>query len=205
MVAADPRARLRALTAERGESLAALSRMLGRNGNYLQQWLGLGSPRQLAERDRRVLADYFGVDEAVLGGPQARGGWTARRLDVAASAGPGALNDGDVALGAAKVPPELARSLGLKPGQASIIRVSGDSMAPGLTDGDELLVDEAKRSPDARGGVFVVRIGGALFVKRVRKGRGRLEVTSDNPDAAPVGPGEPEVVGQVVWQMRRVR
>jgi hypothetical protein len=37
-----------------------------------------------------------------------------------------------------------------------------------------------------------------------RVGRG-LEVTSDNPDAAPVGPGTPEVVGQVVWQMRRVR
>lgn len=201
----DPRVRTRALAAERGDSLAALSRMLGRNGNYLQQWIALGSPRTLAERDRRALADYFGVEEAALGGPPARVGWRAPRLDVAASAGPGALNEGDPALGAATVAPELQHALGLTPGKASIIRVSGDSMAPGLADGDELLVDETKRSPDARGGVFVLRLEGELFVKRVRKVRSGLDVTSDNPDAVPFGPGKPEVVGQVVWQMRRVR
>ena len=201
----EPRAQVQALAAERGDSLAALSRMLGRNGNYLQQWIGLGSPRQLAERDRRALADYFGVEEAALGGPPARGGWRAPRLNVAASAGPGALNEDELALSAATIPPELQRSLALQPGKASVIRVRGDSMAPGLLDGDDLLVDEAKRTPDARGGVFVLLLDGELFVKRVRKGRRGLEVTSDNPDAAPVGPREPEVVGQVVWQMRKVR
>lgn len=205
MRSGDPRARVQALAADSGDSLAALSRMLGRNGNYLQQWIAIGSPRELAERDRRALADYFGVAEAALGGPPARDGWRARRLDVSASAGPGALNGDEVALGAANVPPELARSLGLKPGRASIIRVRGDSMAPGLTDGDELLVDEARTSPDARGGVFVVRLDGVLLVKRVRRVRGGLAVTSDNPDAPPVGAGEVAVVGQVVWQMRRVR
>lgn len=203
---AAPSDRLQALAAARGDSLAALSRMLGRNANYLQQWIRRGSPRALTERDRRALADYFGVEEASLGGPPPRaGGWRARRLDVTASAGPGALNGEDPAIGAAAIPPELARSLGLKPGRASIIRVGGDSMAPGLMDGDELLVDEAKRSPDRRGGVFVVRIEGALLVKRVRRIGARLGVTSDNPDAAPVSSGEPEIVGQVVWQMRRVR
>lgn len=203
---AAPSDRVQALAAARGDSLAALSRMLGRNANYLQQWIRKGSPHALAERDRRALADYFGVEEAALGGPQVRaGGWRARRLDVAASAGPGALNGDEMEVGAAAIPPELARSLGLKPGRASIIRVSGTSMAPGLMDGDELLVDEAKRSPDARGGVFVVRLDGELLVKRVRRIGGQLEVTSDNPEAGPVGPGAPEVVGQVVWQMRRVR
>lgn len=201
----DPRARLEALAGDRGDSLASLSAMLGRNAAYLQQWLRRGTPRDLAERDRRLLADYFGVAEAALGGPPARDGWRARRLDVSASAGPGALNDDETALGAANVPPELARSLGLKPGRASIIRVRGDSMAPGLADGDELLVDEARTSPDARGGVFVVRLDGVLLVKRVRRVGRRLEVTSDNPDAPPVGAGEVAVVGQVVWQMRRVR
>lgn len=204
MAEADSRARLRTLASERGESLAALSRMLGRNGNYLQQWIGLGSPRALAERDRRALADYFGVEEAALGGPATRAGWRARRLDVAASAGPGAVNEGDLSLGAASVPPELARSLGLQPGRASIIRVRGDSMLPGVSDGDELLVDEAKCSPDAKGGVFVIRIAGALFVKRVRRGRAGLEVTSDNPAAGAVPVGEVEVVGKAVWQMRRL-
>lgn len=189
----------------RGESLAALSRMLGRNGNYLQQWVARGSPRLLSERDRRALADYFGVAEAALGGPAAREVFRAPRLDVRASAGPGAVNEDELAIGAASVPPELARSLGLKPGQASIIRVQGDSMAPGLMDGDELLVDTARRSPDGRGGVFVLRVEDELFVKRVTKAGGRLVVTSDNPDAPPVGAGMPEIIGQVVWQMRRVR
>lgn len=201
----EPREQVKALAARTGESLAALSRMLGRNTNYLQQWMTRGSPRDLAERDRRALADYFGVAEAALGGPPQRGPAKLRRLDVAASAGPGAVNGDEVALGAATVAPELMRALGVQPGKASIIRVRGTSMAPGLADGDELLVDEAKRSPDARGGVFVLRIGGELYVKRVRRGRRGLEVSSDNPEAGPVAAGAPEVVGQVVWQMRRVR
>lgn len=205
MAAADPRATLSGLAAGRGDSLAALSRMLGRNAAYLQQWVTRGSPRLLAERDRRALADYFGVAEAALGGPAAPTGWRAPRLDVAASAGPGALNGDEQAIGAATVPAELARSLGLKPGRASIIRVAGDSMAPGLADGDELLVDEARTSPGARGGIFVLRLDGALLVKRVARVAGRLVVTSDNPAAPPVGPGAVDVVGQVVWQMRRVR
>lgn len=200
----DPRARLQTLATTRGDSLAALSRMIGRNGNYLQQWVARGSPRLLAERDRRALADYFGISEQALGGPAVREGWRAPRLDVRASAGPGALNDDEQAIGAASVPPELARSLRLKPGQASIIRVQGDSMASGLIDGDELLVDSARRSPDRRGGVFVLRLDGTLLVKRVALVGRALMVTSDNPTAPPVGAGVPEVVGQVVWQMRRV-
>ena len=201
----EPREQLQALAMRTGESLAALSRMLGRNANYLQQWVTRGSPRALGERDRRALADYFGVAEAVLGGPPTRAAAKLRRLDVAASAGPGAVNGDEVALGAATVAPELMRALGVQPGKAAVIRVRGTSMAPGLADGDELLVDEAKRSPDARGGVFVLRMEGVLLVKRVRKGPAGLVVTSDNPEAAPVGEGVPEVVGQVVWQMRRVR
>lgn len=200
----EPRARLLALAAGRGESLAALSRMLRRNPAYLQQWVTRGSPRALAEQDRRALADFFGVTEAALGGPEPRAGWRVPRLDVIASAGPGAFNDRETAIGAATVSPELARSLGLKPDRASIIRVRGDSMAPRLADGDELLVDEARRSPGPHGGVFVLRLDGALLVKRVARIRGRLLVTSDNAAAPPVRPGSPEIVGQVVWQMRRV-
>ncbi len=198
----DPRRRLLDLAAARGDSLVALSAMLGRNQAYLQQWVRRGSPRVLTERDRRALADYFGVAETALGGPVTRAGWRVPRLDVTASAGPGAHNEDEVLLGAGVVAPELARSLGLTEGRASVIRVRGDSMAPGLMDGDRLLVDETATRPDARGGIYVVRLDGVLLVKRVRRGRGRLEVTSDNPAAAPVGDGVPEVIGRVVWQMR---
>lgn len=198
----DPRARLLDLAAARGDSLVALSTMLGRNAAYLNQWVRRGTPRVLAERDRRVLCDYFGVAETALGGPATRTGWRVPRLDVAASAGPGAVNEAEAVLGAGVVAPELARSLGLTEGRASVIRVRGDSMAPGLMDGDQLLVDETATRPDARGGIYVIRLDGALLVKRVRRGRGRLEVSSDNPAAAPVGEGTIEVIGRVVWQMR---
>lgn len=63
----EPRTRLRQLVDANGDSLSALSRMLGRNVAYLQQYIERGTPRLLAERDRRVLARYFGIDERELG------------------------------------------------------------------------------------------------------------------------------------------
>ena len=67
----DARAALQRLIEERGEDYAGLSRLLGRNAAYVQQYIKRGSPRRLAEDDRRLLARYFGVDEARLGGPAA--------------------------------------------------------------------------------------------------------------------------------------
>src|SRR5690606_29086352 len=63
----DPRKRLAELAQGSGSSLAALSRMLGRNASYLQQYITKGSPRKLEEDDRRKLAQFFGVSEAELG------------------------------------------------------------------------------------------------------------------------------------------
>lgn len=147
----DPRAVLTAAVAARGDSLAALSAMLGRNPAYLQQYVVRGSPKRLGEEDRRRLADYFGIDEEALGAtPRARS-WRVPRLDVSASAGPGALVDDEVVLGAEAIDPALAAKLGLRDGQAAIVRVRGDSMEPGLVDGDLILVDLARRTPGARG------------------------------------------------------
>ena len=203
MIATDPRARLEALARDHAASLSALSRMLGRGPAYLQQWLRYGSPRVLAERDRRMLANFFGVGEEELGGEPAATGWRIPRLDVAASAGPGAVVEGEALLGLDMVSAETARALNLNEGHAAVIRVAGDSMAPGLLDGDRLLVDQASRTPDARGGVYVIRIDGLLMVKRVRRGAGGLEASSDNPEAPPVPDAPIEVIGRAVWQMRR--
>ena len=119
----DPRRALATLAAKRGDSLAALSSMLGRNPAYLQQYVRRGSPKLLGERDRRLLSDYLGVSEAVLGAPPERAaGFRVPKLAVAASAGPGALVDGEIALGTDTLDPGLARRLGLRVGQAAIIR-----------------------------------------------------------------------------------
>ena len=98
----DSRERLSELAQQRGSSLAALSRMLGRNSSYLQQYITKRSPRKLEEEDRRKLAQFFGVGESELGGreessyapsPRALGDWVeVPRLPLEASAGPGALS-----------------------------------------------------------------------------------------------------------------
>lgn len=84
---------------------------------------------------------------------------------------------------------------------AGLITARGDSMEPGLYDGDQLIVDTADRTPIASARVYVIRVDGAVMVKRVAAGRKKLVATSDNPAAAPVPAGEIEVVGRVVWRM----
>ncbi len=143
----EPRRALQRLIEERGEDYAGLSRLLGRNPAYIQQYIKRGSPRRLAEEDRRLLARYFGVDEALLGGPPAEAGTSGLRpvprLDVGAAAGAGAF-DGDES---------GARPYRLRSGLAAAARArrartscrssasTGDSMAPTLADGDDILVD----------------------------------------------------------------
>src|SRR3954453_11529223 len=93
----DPRLVLERLCAQRGEDFAGLSRMLGRNAAYIQQFVRRGVPKRLGEDERRKLARYFGVSERMLGGPAAEPGATVDHLvsverhPVMVSAGPGAV------------------------------------------------------------------------------------------------------------------
>ena len=199
----DQRAALLALAKTRELSLASLSAMLRRNPTYLQQFVSRGSPRVLAERDRRLLADVLGVAESALGGDAWSTAFRIPRLDIAASAGPGTLVDAELVVGTETLSRELAHTLGLHSGQAGVIRVRGTSMEPGLRDGDHLVVDLADRAPGKRPAIYVVRIGDAVMVKRVARLGQRLVATSDNMTAPPVPDGVIAVVGRVVWRMGR--
>ena len=210
MHASLPQAALVAAAITRGVSLIALSRLLGRNDAYLNQFVNRGSPRRLAERDRRWLAAYLDVDETVLGAeqPATPGPARLRRLDVRAAAGAGGLAEEDRATGTVAVDPaELAR-LRVRPDQAAIITAQGDSMAPLIADGDELLVDTADRRLGPRPALMVVRLDGALLVKHARVARGRVLLESLNPMAAAIAPQLPaavELVGRVVRLTRALR
>jgi len=68
----NPRAVLERLCAERGEDFAGLSRMLGRNPAYIQQFVRRGVPKRLKEEERHKLARYFDIPESMLGGPAGR-------------------------------------------------------------------------------------------------------------------------------------
>lgn len=213
MIEADARVALERLIAERGEDYSGLSRLIGRNPTYVQQYIKRGSPRRLAEQDRRTLACYFGVDERLLGGS---GGAVppalvpVPRLAVAAAAGAGSLSDDEQALAHFAFDWQWLRRVGARDrDMLSLIRVEGDSMTPTLADGDEILVDRGDGADRLRDGIYVLRREEALSVKRLAvhpAGHG-IAICSDNP-AYPDIPDCPldavEIVGRVLWCGRRL-
>ncbi|WP_277667397.1 S24 family peptidase [Novosphingobium lindaniclasticum] len=213
---AQVRHRLLELAEERGASLLSLSRMIGKNPSYLQQFIRKGSPRKLEETDRGMLARFFGVNESEFGAVKEnsyaadRNSYAADwvdvpRLAIGASAGPGALPDGEDVFGTIRFSPRWLRSMGLRPEMLSAIVVSGDSMEPVLRDGDEILVDRDWRP--LRDGIHVVRLDNTVLVKRLEAGRaGRIALLSDNPVYRPIecGLDEIEVIGRVVWKGGRI-
>lgn len=210
-----PRAELARLIAERREEYAGLSRMLGRNPAYIQQFIKRGVPRKLAEEDRRKLARYFGVDESLLGGPPRAPEPSAEliaipRFDIRASAGPGAFAQGETPVAHLGFDPRFLKQLcGASPSDLSIIRVRGDSMFPTLADGDDIMVDRSATGTQISDGIYVLRQDETLMVKRiaVHPGSRRLTISSDNsayPAWRDCEPDSIEVIGRVVWAGRKI-
>lgn len=200
----DARAALIRLSAARGESLAQLSRMLRRNEAYLQQFVARGTPRRLAEDDRRLLARHFAVDESELGGPPAAPALVAvPYLAVRAAAGQGLAAD-DSLIRTEPFAPSLLRELGVAPADASLVSASGDSMAPTILDGDRLLVDRGDARVSGEG-IFVFRRDDLLSVKRVARVADGLRLASDNAayPTVTVPRGEVVVIGRVKLLLRR--
>ena len=211
----DPRQVIERLCAERGEDFAGLSRMLGRNPAYIQQFVRRGVPKRLKEAERRKLARYFSIPEAMLGGPDDEPTRVdtllpVQRVMVRASAGPGALVGEEAGRPYFAFDERWLKALtATPPSKLSIIRVEGDSMAPTLSAGDDILLDPADCAERLRDGIYVLRVDDALVVKRIALnpiGR-RVTVQSDNP-AYPDWPdcdiGEIHCIGRVIWAGRRV-
>nr|WP_137678907.1 LexA family transcriptional regulator [Aurantiacibacter suaedae] len=207
----DARTRLAQAARERGSSLAALSRMLGRNPTYLQQYITKGSPRKLEEEDRRKLAQFLGLAESELGAPAEpspprTGDWVeVSRLNIDASAGPGAIHDAEQPFDAFQFSRRWLAEHGLEGAKLSAIRVIGDSMEPLLREGDEVLVD--MREQPFRDGVYVVRLDDTLLVKRVAsQGGGRFSLLSQNLAYPPISVDVEDfaIIGRVVWKSGRV-
>jgi phage repressor protein C with HTH and peptisase S24 domain len=210
----DPRVMLERLCAERGEDFAGLSRMLGRNPAYIQQFVRRGVPKRLGEAERRKLARYFSIPESLLGGPaddEPIGGLVpVKRSPVRASAGPGAIPYEQAGKPYFAFDENWLKSLTASPaGRLSIIRVEGDSMAPTLNAGDDILVDPRDCAEGLRDGIYVLRADDALVVKRLAlhpAGR-RVTVQSDNP-AYPDWPDcdidDLHCIGRVIWAGRKI-
>lgn len=210
------RGRLQDMARDRRTSLAGLSRLIGRNDAYLQQYVARGSPRHLDEPDLRKIAEFLGVGPRVIATRQFDAGSIATtaaegsdwidvpRLPLDASAGPGVYGAEEISFDAYRFSRRWLREMGLEGADLSAIRVEGDSMEPLLRSGDEIFVDRHKRGGE---GVFVVRIGEALHVKQVQASApGRIALISANDAYAPIelARDEVEVIGRVVWKGGRV-
>jgi len=201
------------LIQQRRLGYSSISRMIGRNSSYIQQFIKRGSPRKLDDDDRRTLASFFGVDEQVLGGPPApmRDGLIEIPvLNVDASAGFGAIAESETAHTRFGFDERwLGRLTRAKSASLSIIHVLGDSMEPTLSDGDEVLVDASDQGSRFRDGIYVLRADDALVVKRVtlKPGGRKITISSDNsayPSWDDVDRSEIQVVGRVIWFGRAV-
>jgi hypothetical protein len=193
-----------------GEGYAAISRMIGRNPAYIQQFIRRGVPRRLSEDDRRVLAGHFGVPESLLGAPPHRdraAGPTGRpaqpagvRLDRIGRGGTVAqdiLLDGTLAL-----------ALATDPGRLRAHVLEGDAMAPTLLSGDLLIVDTGAASP-MRDGLYLIAGEGGPFVRRVtvNPAGGAVTLLADNagyPSWEDLAADRIEPLGRVIWFGRRL-
>ena len=210
----DPRVILERLCAEHGEDFAGLSRMLGRNPAYIQQYVRRGVPKRLKEAERRKLARYFSISESMLGGPDEDNAAEAlvqvKRSAVRVSAGPGAFVSEEAGKPYFGFDERWLKALTATPAsKLSIIRVEGDSMAPTLNAGDDILVDMGDCNERLRDGIYVLRAEDALVVKRIALhpvGR-RVTVQSDNPaypDWPDCGLDQITCIGRVIWAGRKI-
>jgi phage repressor protein C with HTH and peptisase S24 domain len=212
-MADDVRSCLDALIRDSGEDYSSVSRLLGRNAAYIQQFIRRGTPRRLAEEDRRKLAAYFRVPEERLGGRSGSG--TASppplvaipRIEVGASAGPGGIAEIEEHGPPLGFDAGLLRELGVRrPSSLSIIKVTGDSMEPTLRAGDDILVDRSLSSP-RWGAIHVLRFDDDLVVKRLVRDGQNCIIRSDNAAYADRTVDDPaliQLIGRVLWCGRRV-
>ncbi len=98
--------------------------------------------------------------------------------DVKVSAGHGVLTDNENILTWLSFSKYSLRKQGLSPKNLAAVIVHGDSMHDTLRANDCIVIDLTKRDPD--GGIFVVRIGDALHVKRLILEKDSIRVISDN-------------------------
>ena len=209
---------------------------MGRNAAYLHQFVYRGTPKVLSEDDRETLSEHLGckpIDlkhkktpprkprrkavpresrvepSSVAGVPE--GYLAIPEIDVRASAGPGALNEG---LEETKEmwffpDPVIRHEFRAQPADLRMITIDGDSMEPLLASGDRILIDTSQRIP-VPPGIFVIWDGMGLVAKRIEHEPNseppKVVIKSVNPEYETYERDAEEVhmIGRVVWTSRRL-
>lgn len=125
-------------------------------------------------------------------------------LDVEASAGSGSTVTKENYTGTLVFSNDWFRELGLVSSKLVVIKARGDSMIPTICAGEFLVVDTT-HVEKLNDGIFVLRLDGDLFVKRLQKlFSGGVKIISDNPayENQTIEPSDLQfldIVGKVVW------
>lgn len=210
---------LAAEIARQDMDMANLSKRIGMNQTYIQQFLRRGIPRKLPEDVRQKLAAELRVDEAILGGkPQVRArlkkdpDLDVQNIDefnAMSEAGGGVAFDEEEKVATWPMPRPYLDEMRMSGGTLAIVPVKGDSMEPTLKSGDRVMIDMGDRNV-TQPGIFVIADGNGRVVKRVEtipaSSPPLLKLISDNPlhTKYDVLAELVEVIGRVVWVGRRL-
>ena len=233
----DPvRLKVLKLIKDRDTDLKNASIAIGRNAAYLHQFVYRGTPKILSEDDRAALAEHLGCESDELRhkkAPQRKprkkaaarenvvrpsspsappeGYMAVPEIDVRASAGPGALNEGFEETKEMWFFPDpvIRHEFRARPADLRMITIDGDSMEPQLSTGDRILIDVSQRVP-VPPGIFVIWDGMGLVAKRIEHEPNseppKVVIKSVNPEYETYERDAEEVhiIGRVVWTARRL-
>ena len=201
----EPREALDGLISERGETYASISRLLGRNSAYIQQFIKRGSPARLDQSDIALLALHFDVPVEVLGGKE--GPTVGQRSIVKVPLLNGTGNDSRSQW--RLVDAAWLGRLCDQPASVAILPIVGEAMEPTLCNGDEVMISRVRFQESVREGLYAIRGSTEIFVRRIAidPTKNRLTVLTDHP-AYPSWQGIQrkgvDIVGRVIWIGARV-
>jgi hypothetical protein len=201
----EPREALDGLIAERGETYASISRFLGRNSAYIQQFIKRGSPVRLDQSDIALLALHFDVPPEVLGGKEGPAVGQRSIVKVPMLNGTGS----DLRPQWRLVDAAWLARLCDQPASVAILPIVGEAMEPTLCNGDEVMIRRVRNQEGLREGLYAIRGSSEIFVRRIAIDpmKNRLTVLTDHP-AYPSWPGIQrkgvDIVGRVIWIGARV-
>jgi len=201
MTNGEIRDRLEQLIKENGETYASVSRLLGRNSAYIQQFMKRGSPARLDQADVVRLAAFFDVPVRELGG---------KAEDSRKAATPLVLPVNIFIDGAGRsqrrrlVDRRWLAQISSEPAGVEVVVVEGHAMSPTVREGDEVFIQLLGRNEALRDGLYVIRGAQEHLIRRValEPRKGRYSILTDSPDF-PNWTNLPrrgfEVLGRVIW------
>lgn len=201
----EPREALDGLISERGETYASISRLLGRNSAYIQQFIKRGSPARLDQSDIALLALHFDVPVEVLGGKE--GPTVGQRSIIKVPLLNGTGNDSRSQW--RLVDAAWLSRLCDQPASVAILPIVGEAMEPTLCNGDEVMISRVRTQESVREGLYAIRGSSEIFVRRIAidPTKNRLTVLTDHP-AYPSWQGIQrkgvDIIGRVIWIGARV-